>query len=285
VGDGAHLNESNDNNSKPKPTKIMDNVMAVSAGNAHSMAITSDRVLWTWGSNYYGQLGSDTQEDNTVADKYVPTKIMENIVEISAGLNHSMAITSNGELWTWGRNDYGALGDGTTIQKNAPVKIMDDVMSIFAGNEYSTAIKTDGSLWTWGLNDYGQLGDGTKENKTIPVKIMENVKFVVGGAEVCMSIKDDGALWAWGNNYETPLSDGTYQYLFDVLPNKIMDNTLYAYMSVGLYQIVYLVVKPDGTLWAWGGNAFGVLGDGTTEDKEIPTKVMDNIMLPITDQE
>jgi len=96
--------------------------------------------------------------------------------KISAGSDYTAAIKADGSLWTWGRNDFGQLGDGTTESRAAPVKIMDDIIFVFAGTSHAMAIKTDGSLWGWGENQYGQLGDGTTENRLTPVKIMDDVK-------------------------------------------------------------------------------------------------------------
>ena len=87
---------------------------------------------------------------------------MSNVASVSLGsFGHSAAITTDGDLYTWGYNSFGELGDGTTEGKSTPIKIMSDVASVSLGDHHSAAITTDGDLYTWGYNYYGQLGDGT----------------------------------------------------------------------------------------------------------------------------
>jgi alpha-tubulin suppressor-like RCC1 family protein len=140
--------------------------------------------LWSWGSNQYGQLGN-----GTAADSLTPNKIMDDIIFVSAGTKHSMAIKSNGELWAFGHNNFGQLGNefnllGTqTVDRNTPfmrsnpIFITDSVTTVVAGDDITLAVKTDGSLWAWGWNSGGRLADGTYTSRTTPTKIMEGVKF------------------------------------------------------------------------------------------------------------
>ena len=250
---------------KSTPIKIMDNVVAVSAGYGHTAAIKSDGSLWTWGLNNHGQLG-----DGTTENKYTPVKIMDNVIAVSAGGWHTAAIKSDGSLWTWGRNN-GQLGDGTTEDKYTPVKIMDNVIAVSAAHSNTAAIKSDGSLWTWGSNWGGQLGDGTTEDKYTPVKIMDNVAAVSAGDGHTAAIKSDGSLWTWRCNGDGQLGDGTTENKYT--PVKIMDNI--AAVSAGNAHAA--AIKSDGSLWAWGSNYNGQLGDGTTEYKTTPVKIMDNV--------
>jgi alpha-tubulin suppressor-like RCC1 family protein len=188
LGDGTRTYWDNGheiNNDKQSPVKIMDDVTDAAAGAFHSLAIKADRSLWAWGRNAVGQIGDGTittfdeteyppwnwsvLEDNS---KLKPVKIMEDVVSVAAGNNHSLAIKTDGSLWAWGANRNGQLGDGTTEDKVIPIKIMDDVAIIAAGGDQSFAIKADGSLWTWGwISGVGQLSDGTIAYESIPVKI------------------------------------------------------------------------------------------------------------------
>ena len=152
------------------PEKIMDDVVSVSAGFLHTMAIKGDGSLWAWGHNGNGQLGvgSGSSEIRWL----IPEKIMDNVAAVSAGGSHTLAIKTDGSLWSWGYNNAGQLGDGTQRNKFTPVKVMDDVAAVSAGWQHTMAIKTDGSLWAWGYNSEYHLGDGTTVYKTLPVEIM-----------------------------------------------------------------------------------------------------------------
>lgn len=203
-------------------------------------------------------------------------------ITISAGSSHSMAIKNDGSLWAWGRNDNGQLGDRTTTDRYTPVKIMDFVTSVSAGTIHTMAIKNDGSLWAWGMNAGGRLGDGTTTDRYAPVKIMDSVVSVSSGSAYTMAIKTDGSLWAWGRNNYGNIGDGTVSEYDNGLlvsdsdrlfPVKIMDSVV----SVSAGGWSTMVIKTDGSLWAWGSNLYGKLGDGTTTDRHTPVKIMDSV--------
>ncbi len=242
----------------------------IAAGENHSAAIKADGSLWMWGANGYGQLG-----DGTEGAKTTPVKIMDDVASVALGGFHSAAIKTDGSLWAWGRNDDGQVGaqaNGAT-----PVKIMDDVASVSLGGYHSAAIKTDGSLWMWGRGKDGQLGTGSIRSSAEPIKIMDDVASVSLGGHYSAAVKKDGSLWVWGRNFAGCIGDGTYERRFE--PVKIMDNV--ASVSLGgscmLERGHTAAIKTDGSLWMWGYNVFGQLGDGTNEDKATPVKVMDGV--------
>jgi len=174
----------------PKPEKLMDDVIAVSA-ESHSAAVKADGSLWLWGSNFIGQIG-----DNTTTDRHIPVKIMDDVIAVSSGMFYTTAIKADNTLWAWGGNQYGQLGDGTKRGRKAPVKIMDDVIQVSAGESHTMAIKKDGSLWAWGVNSNGQLGATKIPKQSIPTKIMDDAAYVSAGSGHTMAIKKDGSLWA-----------------------------------------------------------------------------------------
>ncbi len=255
------------------PVKIMDGVKSVSAGGSYSIVIKDDGSLWSWGDNYWGQLG-----DGTTTSRYSPVKIMDGVRSVSAGCSHCIVIKDDGSLWAWGDNGSCQLGDGTTTGKNSPVKIMDGVRSVSAGMHHSIAIKEDGSLWGWGANYYGQLGDGTTTSRHSPVKIMDGVRSVSAVYRKSFAIKEDGSLWSWGDNYWGQLGDGTTTDRHS--PVKIMDGVK-ALPLGGAPEVSYsIAIKDDGSLWSWGHNYCGQLGDGTTTDKHSPVKIIDGLKSP-----
>jgi len=267
------------------PVKVMNDVVSVSAGVNHTMAIKADGSLWAWGLNSWGLLG-----DGTNINRHTPVMIMEEVIAVSAGRNHTMAIRYDGSLWAWGSNERGLLGDGSTTHfedgrirfVNTPVKVMEEVVAVSAGAFHAMAITTDGSLWAWGSVTLDRSRDGVAMDQHLPVKIMEEVVAVSAGLGYSMAIKTDGSLWAWGSNFFGQLGDVTA--IYHSSPIRIMDNVVA--VSAGTLGMATaasahtIAIKKDGSLWAWGTNDYGELGDGTTEWSSQPIRIMDNIMLP-----
>ena len=231
--------------------------------------IKSDNSLWYWGGalSRSGRLANATSQHRL----YAPTKIMDNVVSVSAGRGYTMAIRTDGGLYSWGWNMFGQLGDGTTIDRHTPVRIKENVVSVSAGNSHTAAILTDGSLWTWGSNFAGNIGNGTVIAQYTPIRIMENVVAVSVGHNNSMAIRADGSLWAWGENMFGQLGDGTITAR--LTPVRIMGNVVA--VSVGGNHTT--AISSDGSLRTWGLNNQGQLGDGTTTDRHTPTRVMSNV--------
>jgi len=159
------------------PSKIMDSVVAISAGYNCSMAIRADGTLWAWGLNNYGQLGDDMTEERSS-----PYKVMDSVAAVSAsGSPHyngyTMAIKTDGSLWAWGGNYLDRLGIEAEAESGSriklPQKVMDNVVAVSAGYDHTIVVKADGSLWGWGSNVNGQLADSSMGNKPSPVRIMD----------------------------------------------------------------------------------------------------------------
>lgn len=260
------------------PVQVMSGVKSIVAGGSHTLAIKEDGTLWVWGFNADGQLG-----DGTSTDRLIPVQLMSGVMTVAAGDYHTLAIKEDGTLWAWGYNPDGQLGDGTTTitGRTTPVQVMSGIKSIAAGVDHSLAIKEDGTLWAWGNNVYGQLGDGTTASKKTPVQVMSDVKSVAAAGETAMggdyslAIKEDGTLWAWGNNEYGQLGDGSAigYGVYKATPVQIM-NGVKSVVAGGLYT---LAIKEDGTLWAWGINNYGQLGDGTSTVKGTPVQVMSSV--------
>ena len=248
------------------PVKIMDNVTSVSLGGTHSAAITNNGSLYTWGNNKYGQLGGN----GTKSKRTKPVKIMDNVISVSLGLFHSAAITKDGSLYMWGYNNCGQLGDGTTTDRFTPVKIMDNVASVSLGTGESAAITKDGSLYMWGYNGCGQLGDGTTDNKTRPHRVASNIQSVKLGSNYITAISKDGGLYTWGYNHKGQLGNGTT--IDSSSPIKIMNDVVDC-AGAGGGGCHTIALKKDGTVYTWGWNYHGQLGDGTTTDRTSPVAI------------
>ena len=254
----------------------------ISTGDNHILAVKNDGTLWAWGSNNYGKCGPSFQNYTNT-----PTQVgsENNWLKASPAIYHSMAIKTNGDLYGWGQNISGNIGIGTSGINNAIIPFSVHIgnsawSSISCGNNFTIAINSDGTLWAWGDNSQGQLGDGTTTFKTIPTQIGVSNSWnkIATGYFKGYGIKLDGTLWTWGINFLTQIgnsnnwevitrdyaikNDGT---LWDISSTPIQVGTDSDWVSVtrnfqGNHQ---LALKSNGTLWAWGENGYGELGDGT----------------------
>lgn len=252
--------------------KDLDNISAVSAGTSHSIALKSDGTVWTWGSNNQNQLGI-TDEGLSYSSKPLKVQGLSEIVSISAGYNHNVALKKDGTVWVWGGNIYGQLGDGTYVSKSTPARVegLTDIIAISAGEYHNLALKSDGTVWAWGKNYSGQLGNGTTIGSPEPVQITElsDIENVAAGGSHSLAVKSDGTVWAWGYNVYGQLGDGT-----DISrTSPVLLQGLDDVYTIELGNDHSLALKNDGTVWAWGANWNGQLGDGTKKDSNKPVLV------------
>ena len=244
----------------------------VACGYFHNLAIKTDGTLWGWGWNNNGQLG-----DNTQGHKSSPVTTIAggtNWKQVEGGYGHTAAVKTDGTLWTWGYNNNGQLGDNTTVAKLSPVTTITggtNWKQVACGYYHTAAIKTDGTLWTWGFDFYGTLGDNTTVAKSSPVTTItggNNWKQVSCGRHHTAAIKTDGTLWTWGRNYNGGLGDNS-DYVHKSSPvTTAGGGTNWKYIDCGFYNTA--AIKTDGTLWTWGTNGYGQLGDNTSVTKLSP---------------
>jgi Alpha-tubulin suppressor and related RCC1 domain-containing proteins len=247
-------------------------VVQLSVGDHHTMALKENGTVWTWGYNSDGQLGNGTTTSSTIPGQVLG---LTGIVFVAAGGYHSLAVKSDGTAWGWGRNNNGHLGDGSATNRTTPVQVIGlaGVTSVAAGYDNSLVVKSDGTVWAWGYNGYGQLGDGTTKTRKTPVQVSGLTGAVSVTAGEChnMALKSDGTIRAWGYNYYGQLGDGTTTNR--KTPVQVIG--LAGVTSVAAGYDNSLAMKSDGTVWAWGNNYSGQLGDGTTTDRAAPVQVGD----------
>ncbi|WP_052487946.1 RCC1 domain-containing protein [Gordoniibacillus kamchatkensis] len=269
LGDGT----TTDRNS-PVPVAGLNDVVAVSAGAAHSAALLKDGTVWTWGDDSVGQLGDGASDQQT---KPVQVKNLTGIKAISAGGYHTLALTKDGDMWAWGDDTYGQLGfahDHDTW--NAPVMItwIRQVKSISAGFNFSLALTEDGFAYSWGSDSSGQLGFGDMKDRSLPEILMKDVTAISAGNNHALAIQKDGTAWAWGDNTFGQTGTGFNEHL----NMQIMAGPQHVFgvpeakTVVAAYNFSFLI-GTDGSLWAWGHNIYGQLGDGTTTNTDLPKQV------------
>lgn len=255
----------------------------LSSNSTLSAGIKSDGTLWTWGSNGSGQLG-----DNSTTSKTSPVTTAgggSNWIQVASGDNHTAAVKTDGTLWTWGANSYGQLGDNSTTSKSSPVTTVGggtNWKQVSCGTTHTAAIKTDGTLWTWGggSNTGGILGANSIGDSVTPRSSPNstmaggtNWKQVSSKRYNSAAVKTDGTLWTWGDNRYGQLGDGSLggaggnNNAKSSPVTTIGGGTNWRQISCGYTHMA--AVKTDGSLWSWGSNTSGELGDNSSVNSRL----------------
>lgn len=256
----------------PRLVSSLTGVTAVAAGDHHSLALKSDGTVWAWGYGFDGQLGNNTTD---VARSPVQVSALTGVTAVAGGKAHSLALKSDGTVWAWGDNAFGQLGNGTNVDSLTPVRVLGltGMTAVAAGGYHSLALNSNGTVRAWGWNAYGQVGDGTVQSPRLTpalVSGLNNATAVAGGFEFSLALKSDGTVAAWGVNIEGQLGDGTNS-AGSFVPVRVLSLSRVTAVAAGGYHS--LAATSDGTLWTWGYNAYGQLGDGTTSNQEVPVQV------------
>ena len=191
-------------------------VVAVSAGGGHSVALTADGAVWSWGSGYFDKLGHGDAQDQWQPKK-VEALAGQRVVAVSAGSGaHSLALTVNGAVWSWGYGGYGLLGHGDEQNQLLPKKIEtfagQRVVAVSAGLDHSLTLTADGAAWSWGWGAYGELGHGNQQAQLLPKKVEalagRRVVAVSAGESHSLALIADGAVFTWGKGKDGCLGHG-----------------------------------------------------------------------------
>jgi alpha-tubulin suppressor-like RCC1 family protein len=267
-------NETTDNKSSPIQIGSDTNWSSISCGDYHTAAIKTDGTLWIWGSNYNYQLGTNNGY-SVWESSPVQTSIAGNDwVSVSCGYGHTVALKSNGTMWTWGNGYYGQLGDDQTGIRSHPVmnNYGEDTWSkIYAGYNCTFGIKNDGTLWSFGLNNNGTLGDGTDQNRSSLVQVLgSGVWKQVDVKQTAIAIKQDGTLWTWGLGSSGRLGNNDVINYSSPIQTVMGGNGWVQCSAGGAFSAA---IRNDGTLWTWGENLYGQLGNGTEDNTSSPVQV------------
>jgi alpha-tubulin suppressor-like RCC1 family protein len=176
--------------------------------------------------------------------------------------NHALVLGMDGSVWAWGDNTQGNVGDGTKTHRYEPVKVLDDAKDISASKNYfSVALKNDGTVWAWGSNYGGQIGLTTSDPVTTPTQVngLTDVVNVEAGGNFGIALKNDGTVWTWGSNAGGALGNGS-TVVKSIVPVQV--SGLENVKQIGAGVFTGYALKNDGTVWAWGLNTKGELGNG-----------------------
>ncbi|MEU8587016.1 hypothetical protein AB0C59_08435 [Streptomyces sp. NPDC048664] len=288
-------------------------VVSVSAGGAHSLALRRDGTVLAWGLNDLGQLGDGTSgvfnsrstpvRVCAVGQTAPCTRFLTDVVAVAAGGSHSLALRRDGTVVAWGFNGLGQLGNATAVNQATPVPVcavgqslpctreLTNVHAISAGNFDSLALRRDGTVVAWGQNNNGELGDGTAINRATPVRVcavgqsapctrfLAGVTSLDAGDDHNLALMENGTVTSWGVNPQGELGDGTTTNRNTPVRVCAVGRTAPCGRLLGGVHAVSaggshsLALGERGTVTSWGANDSGQLGDGTTTDRSAPVRV------------
>ncbi|WP_395736525.1 choice-of-anchor tandem repeat GloVer-containing protein [Prosthecobacter sp.] len=253
------------------------NWTSLSGGYYHSLGVRSDGTLWAWGRNVEGQIG-----DATLVQRQSPLQVgtATNWKSVIAGGYYSTAIKQDNSLWTWGQNLYGQLGQGfadVTPRPNVPAQVgtANNWALLAPGFDHTVATRSDGTTWSWGNDSVNELGYSTNNRLLLPFAAQFGaVSSASSGFYHSVVLKSDGTLWTAGGNSNGQLGIGTNDSAEHQVMVQPQPGTQWISAAAGGYHSA--AVRSDGTLWTWGYNNYGQVGDGTTTTRTSAVQVGTN---------
>jgi RHS repeat-associated protein len=259
----------------------------VAAGKTHGLAGKSDGSVWAWGNNANGQLGTGNTTNSTVPVQVTGLSGLS-ITAVQAGNSVSAALTSGGNVYTWGRGTDGELGNGTTTgTQKTPADVcapgtgsgcttyLSGITAIANHMQLMVALKSDGTVWTWGAGSYGALGNGGTTNSSLPVEVcapgqtapctsfLSGIVAIAAGDSSAMALKSDGTVYVWGRNDKGQQALGSTDTNAHSIPTQVSGISIGTTIAAGNGHM--LVVLSDGTMRSWGRNEHGQLGIGAVD--------------------
>ncbi len=270
------------------PARKAEDVKAAAyPSSASRQMIKTDGSLW-WEGSYRTGSGYGESLQST------PVKILDGVVSGSFSnntfaLHQKAAVKADGTLWLWGGSWDSILAEEQKNDYLKPIQYMDNVRCVSCSHLTTGIVKADGTLWMFGNNSSGQVGNGSRTDVQSPVRIMDQVSFVQCGDRASAAIKTDGSLWMWGDsnmlgnggkgNLDINASPREDDHVWiQTVPVKVMDDV--AQVTLGTTHV--LALKKDGSVWAWGRNSFGCLGNGSTAaDVQLtPVRILTGALVP-----
>ncbi len=271
----SQLGDGTDTNSRTRPVQTagLTNVKGIAAGDFYGAAVKTDGTVWVWGAPVltggFNLIRTPIQL-NGIAD----------VTAIAGGSHHLLMLKTDKTVWAIGTNAMGQLGNGNTNNSTVPVQVagLSNVARLAAGEEFSLALKQDGTIWAWGANLNGQLGPGGGSTNSTPHPNAVQVSGLPGGMTniaagnaFCLALAGDGTIWSWGNNSSSQLGHGVGSSTTPT-PGQIPNFGNVVSIAAGVRHSVAL--KSDGSVWGWGLNSLGEVGDGTSNTvSAVPLRV------------
>jgi len=210
---------------------------------------------------------------------------LANVIAVSAGRSHNVVLLSDGTVWAWGSNNVGQLGNGNNENSDIPVKVQDinNIVSISAGSpglfsQHTIALRADGRVFAWGRNNLRQLGNNSTTNSNIPVEVsgLTSIIAIDAGNAHNVALRSDGTIWSWGDNSRGQIGNNAVISTGQSPPvqarasqTSILPFTNAVAIAAGEEHTV--ARRADGTIWVWGNNSHGQIGNGTTANRPVPT--------------
>ncbi|HVT39358.1 MAG TPA: hypothetical protein VHE78_09955 [Gemmatimonadaceae bacterium] len=258
----------------PVPVAGAFRFVALAAGFEAACGLAGDGIVACWGANIFGEVGDGTLTRN----KSTPAPVAGTLrfKAIAAGTGYFCALTSAGSAYCWGQNSSGGLGDGTTTARLVPTPVGGALRfsSLALGMSHACGLTTAGAAYCWGDNIAGDVGDGTTTLRLSPVAVMGGLTFIslAAGQYHSCGLTSAGATYCWGLNDSGELGDGTKTA--HVTPTGVAGGHIFTRIAAaknGNGEGTTCGIAADGTLYCWGSNQVGQLGDGTLTDRLVPT--------------
>ena len=308
LGDGTDINRSVPTEITSRFSLAAgDKIISVSLRSSHSSALSSTGRVFMWGNNSFGGLGLENTTDRNIPTEITSRFSLiegDKIIAISLGSGYSSSLSSTGRVFMWGWNANGRLGDGTTTDRNTPTEITsrfslaagNKIIAIFLGSQHSSALTLTGRVFMWGDNSHDQIGDselvdsqislgkimkGEPSYRNTPIEITSRFSLTEGDKITTLSLGNyhssalslTGRVFMWGGNSMNELGDGTYNNLNT--PTEITSRFSLSegdkIIAISLGSQHSSALTLTGRVFMWGWNENGLLGDGTVNNRNIPT--------------
>ena len=249
---------------------------SLAATPALAVSIPTVPVGAAWGANSNSTLGDGTATQRL---SYVGAGSLEDMAQVSGGSDHSLALTTAGTVFAWGSNARGALGTGTGANAASPVQVpgLAGITQVAAGFGHSLALASNGTVWAWGDNIDGDLGDGTAVQRNVPVQVpgLTGITQIAAGYAWSLALRSDGTVWAWGDNFYDELGNATLAY--SATPIQVSGLSSVTAITAG--EAFGMAVETTRTIgyrgpvvvhsvWTWGQDSEGEIGNGSIVDPE-----------------